>query len=333
MKKVSIYVFAAIFALSATAASTQEVPFQTGIILDIYGPNVEICTPGASCISALTGMRLYRDQTLVSGFDSRVVVELTRRDGSIIYGEQLYLAANSFVEMKPRLPVQKDPNSYAVQFDGLIRYLFQGEQPSSENMPPRRVFGPRGGFLGDGGLVSMCGSRMTHFYMQTLPDDGIDIGLFEGAITCECTDCPDRSTIDMTGGQRVFLSPRGFSDPAPITIELFDTVVAATSPTTTSPQARFPRPDLGRVFTSIPSRYGDIHFNAGWYGNQTKTIKVTSTTWDAAKGQWVVVGTWGHNNSNDGGFEFNFNTPCSFSGSWGSGTSRTGTTWSGNCKN
>lgn len=71
------------------------------------------------------------------------------------------------------------------------------------------------------------------------------------------------------------------------------------------------RPNLNQIWQS---NYGNIHWQEGWYRNQTQTIAITSQGWDSNRNAYVVEGRWGRTNSNDAGpFEMIFSSACEFS--------------------
>lgn len=80
------------------------------------------------------------------------------------------------------------------------------------------------------------------------------------------------------------------------------------------------------------STFGDINWSEGWYGNPTKTIRITSRQRDSL-GRLVVIGVWGRSNSDrTGGFEFVYSDQCTFKGVYweGSGSRKA---WNGSCGN
>ncbi len=93
------------------------------------------------------------------------------------------------------------------------------------------------------------------------------------------------------------------------------------------------QPDLYRVYDST---YGEIHWEAGWYGDESKTIAVRDVYEDPDRGGWVVEGRWGRADDPDydGGFSFLFGSPCGFAGSWwyGDDDDAVGTAWTGACQ-
>lgn len=93
------------------------------------------------------------------------------------------------------------------------------------------------------------------------------------------------------------------------------------------------QPDIYRVFEST---YGEIHWEAGYYGNPNNTIAVEDIYEDRDLGGWVVAGRWGRANDPDrhGGFEFVFGSPCTFAGSWWyTGHEQSNATnWTGQCQ-
>ncbi len=95
------------------------------------------------------------------------------------------------------------------------------------------------------------------------------------------------------------------------------------------------KPDLRRVWKSIPASYGDIHWTEKWYGNDKKTIEISKRYWDDGVGKYIVEGKWGRagNPKHKGEFKFEFDSPCTFSGHWwytGSENQQQG--WKGGCK-
>lgn len=101
---------------------------------------------------------------------------------------------------------------------------------------------------------------------------------------------------------------------------------------TTTDRTTPDRPALDRIFSS---NYGDIHWSENYYGTPSKTIHPVSTEWDPAAQVWIVRGNWGRTNgSSSGGFEFRFDSPCSFAGWWWyAGGARKGSpNWTGSCK-
>lgn len=78
------------------------------------------------------------------------------------------------------------------------------------------------------------------------------------------------------------------------------------------------------------STFGVINWSAGWYGNPSKTIRVTNRRRDS-RGRMVVTGVWGRSNSaRTGGFEFVYSDQCTFKGVYweGNGSRKT---WNGTC--
>lgn len=90
-------------------------------------------------------------------------------------------------------------------------------------------------------------------------------------------------------------------------------------------------PDFSSAWTST---YGDIHWNAGWYGNKKKTLQFGKGSWDEGKNAFVMTGTWGRTTSSkSGGFKFVFKSACGFSGNWWYASSvQKKSGWSGACK-
>lgn len=76
---------------------------------------------------------------------------------------------------------------------------------------------------------------------------------------------------------------------------------------------------VGGTKPSMPiqkSSFGNIDWQAGYYGNNTKTITVDERV-PGSNGTSIVRGRWGRTNSSDSGyFEFRFSDSCTFSGEY-----------------
>ena len=89
-------------------------------------------------------------------------------------------------------------------------------------------------------------------------------------------------------------------------------------------------PNLAKPWSSS---YGILHWHAGWYGDENKTIAIDDQYWDEEAGNYVVRGRWGRKNDPDykGGFSFDFSSACNFAGDWWYDFKGGGGTWAGNC--
>ena len=88
-------------------------------------------------------------------------------------------------------------------------------------------------------------------------------------------------------------------------------------------------PNLKSIYSSS---WGTINWEQGWYGNPSRSIRVTRKRWDPQIRKHVVEGTWNQNNGIWGYFLFQFRNPCQFDGIyWRHNSPRNQSGWDGRC--
>lgn len=103
-------------------------------------------------------------------------------------------------------------------------------------------------------------------------------------------------------------------------------LLGGTLPPTLSPLFA---PNLTSTYSST---WGTINWQQGWYGNPSKSIRVTRKHWDSQIRKHVVEGTWNQNNGTWGYFRFQFRNPCQFDGIyWRHNSPLSQSGWDGQC--
>lgn len=298
--------------------------------IEAMGGDVQICTPrmpagNLECRRAQEGDTLYNDQVIRTGEDG--IARLLYPESELYPETRMELAFGSEASVALAEPLT-DAQSTALGLGssrdavGIASRISQGVARVWTALT-RFHSGP-GAFSVRAG-TTVCGPRGTDFYVQW--SDTTEVGtlaLREGAVGCDISG----QLRELSAGEAADLVGDRMGPTRTISEEEYVAALAAVRLDVAESDSE--EPNLSGVWTS---QHGDIHWDEGWYGDENRTLSRGALTRDGDA--WVLKGTWGRRNdpSRNGGFEFRFDSPCSFSGSWwyaSSPDSRNG--WSGSCR-